>query len=111
MSFPLPVAEATGSGLKCFVGVSVKVSSLEGPTCWSSTTMKEVSCPLGALLFGCHLALLRRLVDDLASWHLSLWNSEDVFSTSWCWLLMEGLWHICGSCNGAPRMCRLLGWL
>ena len=42
------VAEATDGGLKCFVGVSVKVSSLEGPGCWSSTTTKEVGCPLGA---------------------------------------------------------------
>ena len=31
--FP-PVAEATDSGLKCFVKVSVKRSGLEGPGCW-----------------------------------------------------------------------------
>ena len=60
----LPVAEATDGGVKCFVGVSVKVSPLEGPGCWLSTS--------GFLLsFHCHLALLGWL-DDLACWHLSL---------------------------------------
>ena len=39
----LPVAEVTGVGLKCFVSAYVKVS---GPACWSSTTRKEVGCPL-----------------------------------------------------------------
>ena len=44
-----PVAEALDSGLKCFDRVSVKVISLGGLGCWSSTTTKEVSCcPLGA---------------------------------------------------------------
>ena len=42
----LPVAEATDGGLNCFVVVSMKVSGIEGPACWSSTTTKEVSCPL-----------------------------------------------------------------
>ena len=42
----LAVAEATEGGLNCFAGVSVKVSGLEGLACWSSTTRKEVSCPL-----------------------------------------------------------------
>ena len=42
-----PVAEATYGGLKYFVGVTVKVSGLESPGSWLSTTMKEVSCPLG----------------------------------------------------------------
>ena len=36
----LPVADATNNGLKCFVGINVKVSGLEGPACWSSTTRK-----------------------------------------------------------------------
>ena len=39
-------AEATDDGLKCFVGVSVKISGLAGLGCWSSTTSKEVGCPL-----------------------------------------------------------------
>ena len=43
----LPVVEATDGLLKCFVGVSVTVNSLEGRACWSSTTTKEVGCPLG----------------------------------------------------------------
>ena len=38
----LPVAEATDGELKCFIRVSVKVSGLEGPGCWSLTTTKEV---------------------------------------------------------------------
>ena len=42
----LPVAEKTDLGLKCFVGLIVKVSGLKGQACWSSITMKEVSCPL-----------------------------------------------------------------
>ena len=42
-----PVAKATDGGLKCLIRVSVKVSGLEGPACWSSTTTKEVGCPLG----------------------------------------------------------------
>ena len=43
----LPVAEATDRVLKCFVGVKVNVSGVEGiACCWLSTTMKEVSCPL-----------------------------------------------------------------
>ena len=42
----VPLAEATDSGLTCFVGVSVKVSGVEGPGC-SSTTTKKVGCPLG----------------------------------------------------------------
>ena len=42
-----PVAEATDGRLKCFVGVNVKVSIFEGLACWSPTTTKEVSCPLG----------------------------------------------------------------
>ena len=41
-----PVAEATDGKLKCFVGVNVKVSGLEGPACWLSMTTKEVDCPL-----------------------------------------------------------------
>ena len=44
---PLPATEPTDGGLKCFVTVCVKVSGLEGPGCWLSTTTKEVSCPLG----------------------------------------------------------------
>ena len=36
------MAEVTDGGFKCFIGVSVKVSSLEGLACWSSTTTKEV---------------------------------------------------------------------
>ena len=43
-----PVAEATDGGLKCFFGVCVKVNGPKDPVCWSSTTMKEVGCPLGA---------------------------------------------------------------
>ena len=39
----LPVAEATDGGWMCFVGVTVKVSGLQGPACWSSTTTKEGS--------------------------------------------------------------------
>ena len=38
-----PVAEATDGGLKCFAGVNVNVSGLEGPACGLSMTMKEVS--------------------------------------------------------------------
>ena len=41
-----PVAETTDGGLKCFVGVSVNVSGLEGKVCGLSTTKKEVNCPL-----------------------------------------------------------------
>ena len=41
----LPVAEATDGGLKSFIGVTVKVSGLEDPACWSSMTTKEVGCP------------------------------------------------------------------
>ena len=41
-----PVAEAT-NGFMCFIGVNVKVIGLEGPACWSSTTTKEIGCPLG----------------------------------------------------------------
>ena len=33
-----PVAFATDGGLNCFIGVNVKVSGLEGPVCWLSTT-------------------------------------------------------------------------
>ena len=39
------MAEATDGQLKYFVGVSVKVSGLEGPDCWSAT--EEGGCPLG----------------------------------------------------------------
>ena len=42
-----PVAEANVGAVKCFVRVSVKVSTLDGPGCWLSTTTKEVGCPLG----------------------------------------------------------------
>ena len=41
-----PVEEATDGGLKCFTGVNVKVSGLEGQACWSSATRKEVAYPL-----------------------------------------------------------------
>ena len=41
------MAEATDSGFKCFVRVSVKASGLEGPACWLSLTTKKVGCPLG----------------------------------------------------------------
>ena len=41
----LPVA--IDVGFKCFVEVSVKVSGLEAPACWSSTTTEEVGCLLG----------------------------------------------------------------
>ena len=41
-----PVADAIDGGLNYFVKVNMKVSGLEGPACWSSTTGKEVSCPL-----------------------------------------------------------------
>ena len=37
------MAEATEGGLKCFVGVSVKVSGLEGLACWSSTTRRKLA--------------------------------------------------------------------
>ena len=40
-----PVAEATDGGLKCFLGINVNVSGLEGPACWLSMTRKEVGCP------------------------------------------------------------------
>ena len=50
------MAEVTDSELKYFVGVSVKVSGLEGLCYW-----------LLLLSFGCHLARLRRL-DGLACW-------------------------------------------
>ena len=43
----LPVAEETDCGLKCLVGVSVKVSGLEGPSFWLPTTTKKVGCHLG----------------------------------------------------------------
>ena len=40
------IAGATNGGLKCFVGVQVNVSGLEGPACcWPSTTLKEIGCP------------------------------------------------------------------
>ena len=46
----LLLAEVTDGRLmlrRGFVGVSVKVSGLEGPAYCSSTTRKEVGCPLG----------------------------------------------------------------
>ena len=33
-------------GKKCFIRVNVKISNLEGPPCWLSTTRKEVGCSL-----------------------------------------------------------------
>ena len=42
----LPVAEASDEGLKCFIGVNVNISGLEGPVCRLSTTTNEVDCPL-----------------------------------------------------------------
>ena len=44
--------EAADGGLKCFVSVNVNISGLEGPTCWSLRTRKEVGCPHLALLTG-----------------------------------------------------------
>ena len=43
-SLSLPVAEATDGGLKCFVGVNVKLSGLKGPAFWTPMTKKEASC-------------------------------------------------------------------
>ena len=42
----MPVTETTGGTLKCFVGVNVKVSGLEGPACLSLVMMKKIGCPL-----------------------------------------------------------------
>ena len=39
-----PVAEVIECG--CYVRARVKVSCLEGPACWSSTTMKKFGCSL-----------------------------------------------------------------
>ena len=41
-----PVAEATECGSNSFVGVNVKVHGLKVPACLSSTTRKELGCPL-----------------------------------------------------------------
>ena len=40
------VVEATDSGFKCLIGVSVNIGGLEGPACWLSTTTKEGGCPI-----------------------------------------------------------------
>ena len=40
---PYPVVDTTNGGLKCFVVVSVKISGVEGPSCWSSTTLWVVT--------------------------------------------------------------------
>ena len=69
----LPVAEATDGVYKCFLRVSVTVSSLGGLAC--SHQYEGSGLPSALLLCsGCHLTLLSWL-DDLACWHLSLWNS------------------------------------
>ena len=44
-----PVAETTDGRLNCFVGLRVKVSSVEGPGCWSSTT-KDICSHLVVLV-------------------------------------------------------------
>ena len=41
-----PVAEVKDRWLKCFVGVKVHLSGLEGPACLLSMTRKEAGCPL-----------------------------------------------------------------
>ena len=46
--------EAIEGGLNVFVGVKANISCLEGPGCWSSTTMKDAGCDdAGADLCGC----------------------------------------------------------
>ena len=67
-----PVAEATDGGLRCFIRVSVKVSTLEGFACWSTTTRrKSAAFWVAAVLFSG--------LDGLTHWHLSLWDSSDVY--------------------------------
>ena len=61
VGFLSPVAEASDGGLKCFIGVKVNTSGLEGPACWSSTTMKEVSL----LTFYSHQMRTHKLQRDL----------------------------------------------
>ena len=38
------LTEVTDGGLNVFVGLKANISSLEGPGCWSSTTMKDAGC-------------------------------------------------------------------
>ena len=53
-----------------------------------------------------HLAWLKCLF-DLACWHLDLWNIQVCHDSRW-WQLLKSVWHICGSCTGAPEKCKLL---
>ena len=90
------VAEANDKWLKCFVGINVKVSGLEGPAFWVSTTRKEVSCPQDCCC--CPLVVTWLCWVDWMTWLAGIRVSGNVkIYTLAAGAHCCGCWNVCGT--------------